>query len=341
MQCAGASQLAGNAAGPGTMSVVERALLFPCEGEQLVAIVAASSQIQAVAGSGNHCGSDRRGGAVGDNRPSPAVPEALPTPVCGVLIIVGGPQYRVGSHRQFVLLSRRLAGEGYPAMRFDYRGMGDAGGAMRSFEDVRADIGAAIEAFQRAVPSLRRIVLWGLCDAASAALLYVQATPDPRLGGLVLLNPWVRSEASQARTQIKHYYGRRLLQKDFWSKLASGRMEVGTSVRELLLAAIRSRRRTAAEVDPVRQSFQDGMAAGWRGFAGQMLLILSGDDYTAKEFLEYAATDQAWAGLLEAANVHRVDLAAADHTFSSCLLRSQVEDATLSWLATLGGRQQR
>lgn len=94
--------------------------------------------------------------------------------MCGVLIIVGGPQYRVGSHRQFVLLSRRLAGEGYPAMRFDYRGMGDAGGAMRSFEDVRADIGAAIEAFQRAVPSLRRIVLWGLCDAASAALLYVR-----------------------------------------------------------------------------------------------------------------------------------------------------------------------
>ena len=25
---------------------------------------------------------------------------------CGVLMIVGGPQYRVGSHRQFLLLSR-------------------------------------------------------------------------------------------------------------------------------------------------------------------------------------------------------------------------------------------
>ncbi|MBO3708837.1 MAG: hydrolase 1, exosortase A system-associated [Candidatus Accumulibacter sp.] len=322
------------------MSVLEQALLFPCEGEQLVAVVAASSQTLDAAGSGSHFGCDRQAGVVVEGGPATTVPDALSRPACGVLIIVGGPQYRVGSHRQFVLLSRRLAAEGYPAMRFDYRGMGDASGAMRSFDDVRADIGAAIDAFQGAVPSLRRIVLWGLCDAASAALLYVDATPDPRLAGLVLVNPWVRSEASQARTQIRHYYGRRLLQKDFWSKLASGRMEVGKSVRDLLRAAMRSRRPPAADANPLRQSFQDAMAAGWRVFAGQVLLILSGDDYTAKEFLEYAAADQAWAGLLVAAKVHRVDLADADHTFSSSLLRSQVEDATLSWLAALGGGQQ-
>jgi dipeptidyl aminopeptidase/acylaminoacyl peptidase len=32
----------------------------------------------------------------------------------GVVVVVGGPQYRVGSHRQFVLLSRELAAAGYP-----------------------------------------------------------------------------------------------------------------------------------------------------------------------------------------------------------------------------------
>ena len=126
---------------------------------------------------------------------------------CGVLIVVGGPQYRVGSHRQFLLLSRRLAAEGYPVMRFDYRGMGDASGAMRGFEQASADIGAAIEAFQRACPAVQRIVLWGLCDAASLALLYVDATQDDRIAGLAILNPWVRSEASLAQTHIKHYYG--------------------------------------------------------------------------------------------------------------------------------------
>jgi hypothetical protein len=39
----------------------------------------------------------------------------------GVLVIVGGPQYRAGSHRQFTLLARSLAAGGTPVMRFDYR----------------------------------------------------------------------------------------------------------------------------------------------------------------------------------------------------------------------------
>ena len=42
----------------------------------------------------------------------------------GMLIVVGGPQYRAGSHRQFTLLARDVAATGVPTMRFDYRGMG-------------------------------------------------------------------------------------------------------------------------------------------------------------------------------------------------------------------------
>ena len=39
---------------------------------------------------------------------------ANPDARLGVLIVVGGPQYRVGSHRQFVLMARDLAAAGYP-----------------------------------------------------------------------------------------------------------------------------------------------------------------------------------------------------------------------------------
>ena len=47
----------------------------------------------------------------------------------GVIVVVGGPQYRAGSHRQFVLLARALADAGHAVLRLDVRGMGDSTGA--------------------------------------------------------------------------------------------------------------------------------------------------------------------------------------------------------------------
>ena len=66
----------------------------------------------------------------------------------GVVVLVGGPQYRAGSHRQFVLLSRALAQEGFAVLRIDYRGMGDSDGMPYKFTNVSPDIARAIDAFQ-------------------------------------------------------------------------------------------------------------------------------------------------------------------------------------------------
>lgn len=247
----------------------------------------------------------------------------------GVVIVVGGPQTRVGSHRQFVLLARSLAAAGFPVLRFDVRGMGDSTGAQRSFDTLTPDIRAAVDTLQTRCPEVRKIVLWGLCDAASAILLYRDETADPRIAGLCLLNPWVRSEASLARTQVKHYYGRRLLQKEFWVKLASGRLNVFAAIAELLRKL--GQASTKAQEGP-QLSFQQRMARGLRHFDGRTLLILSGDDYTAKEFLEHVAGDAAWRGLLERADVTRIDVPGADHTFSSHEWREQVAQACMAWL---------
>ncbi len=250
---------------------------------------------------------------------------------CGVVVVVGGPQYRVGSHRQFLLLSRRLADAGYPVFRFDYRGMGDSTGDMRNFESVSDDIQAAIDAFMHACPQVKRVVLWGLCDAASAILLALHTKSDERVCGVVLLNPWVRSEASLAQTHIKHYYGQRLMQPEFWRKLLSGKLQVFASIRELLLNAAKARGGQATENERVA-SFQSRMAAGLREFSRQTLFILSGQDYTAREFIDYASADKAWEATLGSPNVSRCDITDADHTFSSAALRARVEDETLAWL---------
>src|SRR4051794_21287485 len=114
------------------MNYREIPFFFSCEGESLLAVAAVP------------------------DRPAPA----------GVLIVIGGPQYRAGSHRQFVHLARHLASRGIVCMRFDVRGMGDSTGEMQSFEDIQPDIAAAVDVFC-SEQKLERVVLWGLCDGAT------------------------------------------------------------------------------------------------------------------------------------------------------------------------------
>jgi exosortase A-associated hydrolase 1/exosortase A-associated hydrolase 2 len=261
---------------------------------------------------------------------------ALPAPggvvhALGVLVVVGGPQYRIGSHRQFVQLARRLAAQGYPVLRFDVRGMGDSPGEPRSFEDLNDDIAAGIDGLLKAVPTLRSVVLWGLCDGAAASLLYLHERADPRVAGLCLLNPWARSPQGLARTQIRHYYGARLLQPAFWRKLLRG----GVGLRALRDLAGNVRQASARAAPAAAQPFQQRMAEAWRAFPGRILLLLSAQDLTAQEFAEHARTDPAWSGLLARANVQRDMLAEADHTLSTPQPRAQMELLTLQWLATL------
>ena len=259
----------------------------------------------------------------------------------GVVVIVGGPQYRAGSHRQFVLLSRALAANGVAVLRFDYRGMGDSEGNLRDFEAVNQDVGAAIEALQAAVPQVEQVALWGLCDGASAALLYCGETADSRVVGLCLLNPWVRSEASLARTQVKHYYAQRLLQREFWLKLMRGGVAwkaltgLSSNVRVALAGAPRSGRNAldANFSDRGETPFQSRMAQSWNAFGGSICLILSGDDYTAKEFLEYLRREETWRRALNHPRLERQDLASADHTFSGRSDRLHVESLTNGWLS--------
>ena len=250
----------------------------------------------------------------------------------GVIVVVGGPQYRVGSHRQFVLLSRALAAAGYAVLRFDYRGMGDSEGEPRNFESVSADIAAAIEALQAREPAVKQVALWGLCDGASAALLYCHETNDPRVIGLCLLNPWVRSEASLARTQVKHYYSQRLRQKEFWVKLLSGKV-AASAVGGLMRSFKTAYSGPASQPDRKNdRPFQARMAQAWNTPSRPILLMLSENDYVAKEFQVYAKTSSDWSVALYRPLLQRYDLPEADHTCSTAAWRKRVEDRVTEWL---------
>ena len=278
---------------PPAQGRAERPVLFGCEGERLLGIL------------------------------HPAEGET------GCVVVVGGPQYRAGSHRQFVHLARELATAGHPVLRFDVRGMGDSSGAPRSFEQIAPDIGAAIDALQRHCPGLRRVMLWGLCDGASAALLYLHERHDERVHALALANPWVRAPLTQARMQVKHYYWQRLGQREFWKKLLGGGVGV-QALRDYGRALATSTRR--APPDTSALTYQARMLAGLRNASVPTLLLLSEGDYTAREFAELAAIDPCWRAALTSPLVRRHVLDGADHTFSTDTHRALVAELTREWL---------
>ncbi len=264
----------------------------------------------------------------------------------GVLIVVGGPQYRVGSHRQFVLLARMLAEKGVPVMRFDYRGMGDSEGEPQSFASVDDDIAAAIATFYQICPDLSGIVIWGLCDAASAALFY--AYQDERVRGLVLLNPWVYTEQGAASTYLKYYYLQRLLNPDFWRKLITLKFDYLESLVSLMMLLKKMLSKSAKietkyfNTDNIQINRVDAnlslpvrMRECLHRFKNPVLLILSGKDLTADEFRGVITSDTEWQALLADGRVTRYDFMQSDHTFSTELWRNQVADWTLSWLNQL------
>lgn len=248
----------------------------------------------------------------------------------GILVVVGGPQYRVGAHRQFVLLSRELAAHGYPVFRFDHRGIGDSDGEYPGFEHIGPDIAAAIDEFQRRCPGIRRFVIWGLCDAASAALFH--GWQDARVAGLILLNPWVRTDQTLARAYLSDYYGSRLLQPDFWRKLLTGRVAVFASIRDFAAKLRGGLRRGGQSADAL--SLPDRMMQGLQRFSGPVLIILSGNDLTAGEFRACARADE-WQQALAKPAVSVESLENADHTFSTRAWRDDVARRCVAWLAEL------
>jgi exosortase A-associated hydrolase 1 len=255
----------------------------------------------------------------------------------GVLMFVGGgPQYRVGGHRQLVLWARTLAEQGIPVMRFDYRGVGDSGGEFRGFEHIEADTRAAIrEAFER-LPTVKRLILWGECDASSAILMH--AHEEPRVVGISLQNPWARTTTGQAKAYIKYYYLRRLMERSFWQRVFQAKFNPFKSFFSLLQHVLQASRRVSPPAGAEghgNSSYIERMKAGCRAYKGEVLLYISGRDLIAREFDEMVASDKEWSVLMRRQTVRRIDLPLADHTFSSAAMRQSVIDSASEWIRSI------
>lgn len=250
----------------------------------------------------------------------------------GVLILVGGPQYRVGSHRQFTLLARRLAESGFASLRFDYRGMGDSEGDKCQFDSAEEDIACAIDAFIGSAPGVSRVVLWGLCDAASSALIF--AYRHPRVAGVILLNPWVHSGVYSPQVKLAHYYRPAFAETKQWRRLLSGQIQLLPAFRELARdsLALLGRYSHYSGRKSVNRSFIHLMREGFEQFQHGILIVLSEADLTAREFSTLIAHDAAWKAATSKPAVTIKMVPAADHTFSQQPWKDDVSRLTIEWL---------
>jgi len=249
-----------------------------------------------------------------------------------ILIVTGGPQYRVGSHRQFVLLARQLARRDIAVMRFDYRGMGDSGGNPQSFRSIGLDIHAAIKQIIAAAPQVEQVVLCGLCDGATAAAFY--APQDARVAGLILLNPWTRTEAGEARVMLRHYYTARLGQMAFWRKLAGRGIRLRDVAGSLVRTCLSAFCPGTPEAEDTDEDLPAQLHRALTSFQGKILVVLSGDDFTAREFASLQSQHVHWAQLMHEDRVRQAALPLANHTFSRTVWRDEVATLCAEWIAS-------
>jgi exosortase A-associated hydrolase 1 len=268
-------------------------------------------------------------------------PENVKSKDVGVLIIVGGPQTRVGSHRQFVLLSRFLMENGIASMRFDYSGMGDSEGDDANYLDVSDDIHSAINAFKTEA-KVKQVVLWGLCDAASSALIYQYHYPLNDVIGMILLNPWVRSEQGEAKTIMKHYYLNRLKDPALWRKVFSLKFDFRGSIssfsdnlKKMFVSDSPAQVVTQEKQTTDQDNYIQHMLNGLTNFQQQVLLVISGDDLTASEFLELLKSSKPWQQQIDAKVDKTHTIEQANHTFSTQQWRQEVEQVCLDWVNSL------
>ena len=220
----------------------------------------------------------------------------------GLLLVTGGTQTRIGSHRMFERLASALASSGYPCFRYDRRGVGDSEGKDPGWRGSGPDLEAAAAAFRGEAKKVERVIGFGLCDGASTLALFGAGAG---LQGAILVNPWfVESETdAPPPAAIRHHYRKRLLSAEGWKKLLGGSI----SYRKLFRGIGRMARSQPSTLsDEIADSLESG------GFP--IALVLAGGDGTA------VAAGSIWASKrferIRAASAAPYRIESDSHTFA-------------------------
>lgn len=259
-----------------------------------------------------------------------------------ILMINVGTNHRVGPNRLYVKMARAWAARGYRSLRFDLAGIGDSRTAA-GYASTRlyskastVDVGAAIARLSEL--GVRRFILVGLCSGAYVA--FQTALADPRVTGLVLINPrrldWQEGETLQSAMQrsykSSHYYRRAMLQPATYGRLLKGEIDVrGIAGRLAALTRVRAQRATRRLLGhaPAEENVLANMRLLSQRGTDILLIVAESDD--GLDYLEYHIGPR---GKLMASqpNFRMLMVAGADHTLSQTESQKTVIEAVRAHL---------
>jgi pimeloyl-ACP methyl ester carboxylesterase len=259
-----------------------------------------------------------------------------------ILMLNVGTNHRVGPNRLYVKMARAWAARGYRSLRFDLAGIGDSRSAA-GYANTRlyskgstVDVGAAIERLSGL--GVQRFILVGLCSGAYVA--FQTALADPRVTGLVLINPrrldWSEGETLQSAMQrsykSSHYYRRAMFEPETYKRLLKGDIDVlGIAGRLATLTRVRAQR--AANRLLGRAPAEENVLANMRLLSERgtdILLIVAAED-DGLDYLEYHIGPRG-RHMSGQPNFRMLMVEGADHTLSQTESQLHVIDAVRAHL---------
>lgn len=243
----------------------------------------------------------------------------------GCLILVGGPQYRAGAHRQYIDLARHLASQGIGVLRFDYQGMGDSEGTLMDLDGRGEDIAAAADALRSRLGENARIFPWGLCEGASAIFMHHEKIPN--MAGAIIANPWVGDARIEAQVHWRHYYVSRLRAKNLWQRLRSGRLSSRNLIDNARGFFGGAAPDSLEHYSPSLASLPDHLMRLIQ--RNKPILYLASADDRERETFDFAIKkDTRWQRVKRSPLFIRKDLPDTDHTFSNAHAKQRVRSLT-------------
>jgi pimeloyl-ACP methyl ester carboxylesterase len=253
-----------------------------------------------------------------------------PTEKPAVVILNTGIVHRVGHHRMYVSLARKLAEAGHVVLRFDLSGIGDSeqrNDKLSTIDSSLADIKEALD-FLAANRHAARFVLIGLCSGADHAVLYAHS--DPRVTGLVLMDP---SIPPTTRYYV-HYILQRLTSLQNWASVAAGRSGLLRLLRSQLAHRV-GPRRAASGLTLETLKFSPHLGQCYAGSIANGIRILAAFTSISPRQTYQSQILDAFPQAAFKDSLKLEHFTHSDHLFSDPNDRSRLDQVVLDWLGAL------